>query len=38
MRSFNTSGPNIPSQHYTIQRTGLIKKGLRMVERENAKC
>jgi len=34
MRSFNTSGPNIPSQHYTIRRTDLIGKGLRLVEQE----
>ena len=34
MRSFNTSGPNVPSQHYTIRRTDLIHKGLRLVEQE----
>ncbi|PIE86238.1 MAG: hypothetical protein CSA05_01625 [Bacteroidia bacterium] len=33
MREFNTSGPNIPRQHYTIQRTPLIKQGLRLVEK-----
>ncbi len=32
MRRFNTSGPNIPEQHYTIQRTNLIKKGIELVE------
>ena len=32
MRSFNTSGPNIPSKHYTIERTELIKKGIKLVE------
>ena len=31
MRKFNTSGPNIPKKHYTIQRTGLIKKGIELV-------
>lgn len=34
MRSFNTSGPNIPSQHYTIQRHDLIKKGMDLVRHE----
>jgi hypothetical protein len=34
MREFNTSGPNIPEQHYTIERKTLIEKGLRMVEKE----
>ncbi len=34
MREFNTSGPNIPSRHYTIQRTDLIKKGVKLVENE----
>ncbi|MEA2042781.1 MAG: hypothetical protein U9N85_09550 [Bacteroidota bacterium] len=32
MRKFNTSGPNIPEKHYTIQRTNLIKKGFELVE------
>ncbi len=32
MRAFNTSGPNIPRKHYTIQRTNLIKKGIKLVE------
>ncbi len=32
MRSFNTSGPNIPRQHYTIQRTELINKGIKLVK------
>ena len=31
MRYFNTSGPNIPKEHYTIQRTDLIEKGLKLV-------
>lgn len=30
MRTFNTSGPNIPGQHYTIERTALIAQGMRM--------
>ncbi len=33
MREFNTSGPNIPKQHYTIQRTPLIEKGLNLVDK-----
>jgi len=32
MRRFNTSGPNIPEEHYTIERTDLIKKGIELVE------
>jgi hypothetical protein len=31
MRSFNTSGPNIPEKHYTILRKDLIKEGLNLV-------
>ena len=34
MRYFNTSGPNIPKKHYTIQRTNLIKKGVDLVKDE----
>ena len=34
MRYFNTSGPNIPSQHYTIIRKGLILEGIDLVEKE----
>lgn len=34
MRYFNTSGPNNPANHYTIERTALIKEGLTLVERE----
>ena len=34
MKKFNTSGPNIPEKHYTIQRTDLIKKGIELVEDE----
>ncbi len=33
MREFNTSGPNIPRQHYTIERTDLIAKGIQLVEK-----
>ncbi len=33
MREFNTSGPNIPYQHYTIERTPLIEQGLKLVEK-----
>ncbi len=32
MRRFNTSGPNIAKQHYTIERTNLIKQGIELVE------
>ncbi len=31
MRYFNTSGPNIEKEHYTIQRTNLIEEGLNLV-------
>lgn len=31
-RYFNTSGPNILSQHYTLPRTALVQKGKKMVE------
>ena len=34
MRKFNTSGPNIVEQHYTIERTDLIIKGLELVKDE----
>ncbi len=32
MRRFNTSGPNISEEHYTIERTNLISKGIDLVE------
>ena len=32
MKKFNTSGPNIAEEHYTILRTDLIKKGIELVE------
>jgi predicted AAA+ superfamily ATPase len=31
-RYFNTSGPNIPSRHYTLLRENLVEKGLDLVE------
>ena len=34
MKEFNTSGPNIMEQHYTIERTGLIAKGLKLIGKE----
>ena len=34
MREFNTSGPNILRQHYTLERTKEIEKGLMLVEKE----
>ena len=33
MREFNTSGPNIPREHYTIHRTGLIENGIKLVKK-----
>ncbi|OQX78588.1 MAG: hypothetical protein B6D61_05160 [Bacteroidetes bacterium 4484_249] len=32
MKYFNTSGPNIAIEHYTIKRTSLINKGINLVE------
>ncbi len=34
MKKFNTSGPNIPSKHYTINRIELINKGIELVKDE----
>jgi len=34
MREFNTSGPNIPSRHYTIRREKEIIEGIKLVENE----
>jgi len=34
MRTFNTSGPNIPEKHYTIERYGLIKRGIELINDE----
>ncbi len=34
MRYYNTSGPNIPAKHYTIERTELIQNGVEKVEDE----
>jgi hypothetical protein len=34
MRYFNTSGPNIPAQHYTLYREDLLKKGTDLVANE----
>ena len=33
-RSFNTSGPNIIAQHYTLMRRKLVAKGLDMVRKD----
>ncbi len=33
-REFNTSGPNIPNEHYTIQRQNIINKGLKLVNKK----
>ncbi len=32
-RYFNTSGPNILNEHYTLMRQGLVKQGLELVSR-----
>ncbi len=34
MRSFNTSGPNILEQHYTLPRLDWIEKGKKLVYNE----
>ncbi len=34
MRSFNTSGPNIPEKHYTLQRPALIAQGQNLVKND----
>lgn len=31
MKTFNTTGPNIPNEHYTLPRKALVEKGLEMV-------
>ncbi len=31
MREFNTSGQNIPEEHYTLMRPAPVKKGMKMV-------
>ncbi len=33
-RYFNTSGPNIPDEHYTLTRENLIRQGLDLVKRK----
>ncbi len=33
MREFNTSGPNIPSEHYTLMREELVKQGMDYVNK-----
>jgi len=32
MKEFNTSGPNIPNEHYTLFRSNYIKRGIELVE------
>ncbi|MEA3445748.1 MAG: AAA-like domain-containing protein, partial [Bacteroidota bacterium] len=34
MKYFNTSGPNIPEEHYTLQRQNIIDVGIDMVHRK----
>ena len=33
MREFNTSGPNIIEEHYTLERLALVEKGKKMVKK-----
>jgi hypothetical protein len=33
-RYFNTSGPNIPARHYTLERKDLMEKGIQLVKGE----
>jgi len=33
-REFNTSGPNWPDQHYTLQREALVAEGLSLVQKQ----
>jgi len=34
MKRFNTSGPNIPEKHYTIERTNIIRRGVDLINDE----
>ena len=34
MREFNTSGPCIPKEHYTLMRPNLVQKGMQLVEKK----
>jgi predicted AAA+ superfamily ATPase len=34
MRSFNTSGPNLPAEHYTLERSALIEKGVDLIRKK----
>ncbi len=34
MRTFNTSGPNIPKENYTIKRQNIIDEGINLVKNE----
>ena len=34
MRYFNTSGPNIPAQHYTLPRLDWVEKGKKLIYKE----
>ena len=36
-RYFNTSGPNIRAEHYTLERAEVIAKGLEMVHQQRLK-
>ena len=34
IRDFNTSGPNIRAEHYTLEREALVQKGVRLVHKK----
>ncbi len=34
MKTFNTSGPNIPAEHYTLMRQSIIDKGIDLVSKK----
>lgn len=34
MRSFNTSGPNISAEHYTLERASLVEKGAGLIQKK----
>ena len=34
MRTFNTSGTNIPARHYTLKRQSIINQGIKLVQEE----
>ena len=34
MRRFNTSGPNIPTKHYTLPRLDIVEEGVNKIRDE----